>query len=75
MVVLCLDRNALNKRTSKKQDINSSRKGGNKRGRDVGGGEIDPELHPSWIASKQRKAQEKCLHKFEGKRTLFTDSD
>ena len=39
------------------------------------GGGVDADLHPSWIASKHKKAQELSQQKFEGRRTVFTDSD
>ena len=32
-------------------------------------------LHPSWEASRKRKAMEKIQQSFEGKHVLFSDSD
>jgi hypothetical protein len=35
----------------------------------------EEKLHPSWEASRKRKAQETLKQSFEGKRTVFDDSD
>lgn len=35
----------------------------------------DTSLHPSWEASRRRKEQESKLARFQGQRTIFSDSD
>ena len=32
-------------------------------------------LHPSWLASRRRKVQERAIADFQGQRTVFGDSD
>ena len=33
------------------------------------------ELHPSWAASRRKKAQERVIQEFQGQKIVFSDSD
>ena len=33
------------------------------------------ELHPSWAASRRKKAQERGIQEFQGQKIVFSDSD